>query len=460
MIGRLTYRVVLLLVSSAALVCALLPVGCAPGQSQEEPTPTPIPTPIVPTKPTYEVKRGEVVKEVEFSGRIEPSEQEELFFRTAGYVDSVFVELYDPVTEGQVLAEMVIDDLERELNAGELELERVESNLREAKSSLEYEIRRAQVNLEIAQLELENAKARDPEPLKIQAEADMKRAQIVLREAQEAYNRVAWRNDLEASAEAAALEQATLDYAKAEANYELALQSIAEHPSQVGMLERQVELAQITLDELQEGVNPMLENDVARAESRVRDLEDKIADSQITAPFDGEVFDNYLSEGYAVEAFKVAMMVADPSDLEIRAKPDSMQMQEMEEGMAATITLVNRPGEEIMGHIERLPSIYGSGGRSKGVGDEDETTHITLDETASDADYDVGELVHVTVAVERKDDALWIPPEAVRSFEGRDFVVVQDGEIQRRVDVEVGITGDDRVEIEAGLTEGEIVIAP
>ncbi len=460
MIKRVAYRVVMLVVSAAALGCALLPIGCSLGQSQEEPTPTPIPTPIVPTKPTYEVKRGEVVKEVEFSGRIAPVVQEELFFRTTGYVDTVFVELYDSVSEGQVLAELVIDDLERELSTAKLELERVGSNLKEAKRDLEYDIRKARVSLEITQLELEGAKAKDPEPLRTQAEADLEKARVVLREAQEAYDRVAWRNDLEASSEAAALEQATLDYAKVEASYQLALQVIAEHPSQIAILERQVELAQIALDELEEGVDPALEHEVERARSKVQSLEARIAESQIAAPFDGQVLSSLISEGYSVEAFKEVMLIADPSDLEVRAKPDSMQLQEMEEGMSATMTLVNRPGEEIMGHIELLPSSYGSGGRSKGVGDEDETTHIALDEVASGTGYDVGELIRVTVAVERRDNALWLPPEAVRTFEGRKFVVVRDGEAQRRVDVKIGIRGEDRIEIEAGLTEGEIVVAP
>jgi len=39
-------------------------------------------------------------------------------------------------------------------------------------------------------------------------------------------------------------------------------------------------------------------------------------------------------------------------------------------------------------------------------------------------------------------------------------VVVQDGEVQRRVDVTTGIESTDRVEIEEGLSEGQIVIAP
>jgi multidrug efflux pump subunit AcrA (membrane-fusion protein) len=39
-------------------------------------------------------------------------------------------------------------------------------------------------------------------------------------------------------------------------------------------------------------------------------------------------------------------------------------------------------------------------------------------------------------------------------------VVVQDSDTQRRVDVKIGITSDDRVEILEGLEEGQVVIAP
>ena len=53
---------------------------------------------------------------------------------------------------------------------------------------------------------------------------------------------------------------------------------------------------------------------------------------------------------------------------------------------------------------------------------------------------------------------LWLPPQAIRTFEGRRFVVVQDGDAQLRVDVTIGIESDDRVEIEEGLTEGQTVI--
>ena len=64
----------------------------------------------------------------------------------------------------------------------------------------------------------------------------------------------------------------------------------------------------------------------------------------------------------------------------------------------------------------------------------------------------------MTIVLEEKQDVLWLPPAAIRRFQGRNFVVVQDGVAQRRVDVRIGIESEERVEILEGLTEGQVVI--
>jgi hypothetical protein len=51
----------------------------------------------------------------------------------------------------------------------------------------------------------------------------------------------------------------------------------------------------------------------------------------------------------------------------------------------------------------------------------------------------VGNLASVVITLKRQKDALWLPPKAVRSFEGRRFVVIKDGTHQRRQDVRIGI---------------------
>ena len=94
-------RLVLLVTMAALLLSA-----CAAQPVQEEPTPTPLPTPVIPTKPTYTVQPGEVVRKLEFTGRVVPVIQEDLFFKTSGRVDKVLVKKGDQVKAGQLLANL------------------------------------------------------------------------------------------------------------------------------------------------------------------------------------------------------------------------------------------------------------------------------------------------------------------------------------------------------------------
>jgi hypothetical protein len=55
---------------------------------------------------------------------------------------------------------------------------------------------------------------------------------------------------------------------------------------------------------------------------------------------------------------------------------------------------------------------------------------------------------------------LWIPAGGLRTFQGLDFAIIQDGELQRRVDVRLGVRSPERVEILEGLKEGQLVVGP
>ncbi len=465
MIRRITFSTTLFLILLVFTGCSLLPSSDRRSQAvvqQSGPTPTPIPTPIVPTKPTYKVQSGEVVEKIKFTGRVAPIVEEELFFRTNGWVRNVYIKRDDFVEAGQILADLEIERLERELATQLLELERVRSVLDEAERNLATNIRRAEVEKQIAEIGLEAAQAKDLTPRQEQAAAELERTLIKLDEAQAAYDEIAWRNDRTTADEARNLQQVTLDYVQAKATYDLAMQDISGQKYDIAILERQVELAQIWLDELGYGIDPLLKNDVEQATLSVENLQATIADAQIIAPFNGQILSERLTEGREVTGHSPVAIIGDMSELEISADPSSSQLQELSEGLPVVATLSSRPGEEYTGYIRRLPYPYGGGGRSDGVEEEeDKSTRIRLEGVSfEDIDLELGDLMSIEVILEQKDNVLWLPPQAIRTFEGRKFVVVQDGEIQRRVDVKVGIEGKDRVEIEDGLTEGQTVIAP
>jgi multidrug efflux pump subunit AcrA (membrane-fusion protein) len=472
---------------------------------EEAPTPTPIPTSIVPEKPTYVVQRGKVTKQLEFTGRISPVEEMEFYFKTSGYVKRVLVERGDPVKAGDLLAELEIDDLLKQMAQAEVTLNTAQLRLDEAEKALEHQIAQAKWTLQVAQISLEEAKKANERQI-AEAQRALEVARIQLAQLQEEPDpveiellRLSWeraKNNLwhaqserdgikgnkdnpkyvKDAAEAAVL-QAEIGVREAELRYqqvlqpavtedEIRLQQIEVERAKANLEQLQegvdpllyieVQRAQQELDWLKEGVDPVLVNEVNQAQLALERLQAQVADAQIVAPMDGEVLSLSVYAGRSAEAFKPVIVVADPSATEVSADLSSSQLQEMVEGQEAAVTLRAYPGQTWHGTVRRLPYPYGSGGGTEALAGEDKSTRISLEGDLSG--LQLGDLARVTIVLEEKDDVLWLPPAAIRTFQGRKFVIVQEEDRQRRVDVEIGIESDDRVEIVEGLEEGQIVV--
>lgn len=280
----------------------------------------------------------------------------------------------------------------------------------------------------------------------IAAELELERAQVMLDEAV--------RNlELDRREAQARLERAHIVLQGAERDPNIAR-------SQAAAYQKDVELAQIAVERLGEGVNPLLENDLTRARYAVEKLKQEIAEAQIIAPFDGILLSLSLTPGQAVTGYQPVASVADDSEMEISADLLSNQLQQLAEGMPVTFVLSSRPGQTLHGVIRRLPYPYGRGGSGQTIEEKDKSTRITIEESADVGGYAIGDLVRVTAEVESAEDVLWLPPQAVRNFSGRLFAVLQDGEVQRRVDVRIGVEAGDRVEILEGVEEGQVIVGP
>ena len=109
---------------------------------------------------------------------------------------------------------------------------------------------------------------------------------------------------------------------------------------------------------------------------------------------------------------------------------------------------------KLTGTIRELPSPYGTGASDEGA------IHVALDSPPSASTYQTGDNVTVTVLLASKEGVLWLPPDAIRSAVGRTFVIINSESGPQRVDVEIGLQTRDRVEIIAGLEEGQVVVGP
>jgi multidrug efflux pump subunit AcrA (membrane-fusion protein) len=267
--------------------CTILPTARPRAGMQTDATPTPIPTPIVPNKPIYKVQKGTVVRKLQFTGRIAPTKEKDLCFRASGRVHSLLVKTQDAVKAGQLLRDPENDNVQRDLTSAKLDQARAQSLLEQAKITQQDSIKRAQVQLDIARQSLAITQGQDPTPRKTQAEVALRKAQIEVARAQTDYDTISWRPDKGQLPQSAALEQATLNAKAVQADYDLALQSLTTHAHEMAIAQQQVQLSQLSLDTLQRGVDPMLQNDVEQADLNVKKLEAALTGSQLIAPFDG-----------------------------------------------------------------------------------------------------------------------------------------------------------------------------
>jgi hypothetical protein len=67
----------------------------------------------------------------------------------------------------------------------------------------------------------------------------------------------------------------------------------------------------------------------------------------------------------------------------------------------------------------------------------------------------------MTLLLGEKDEALLLPPSAIREYRGLFFVIVQDGDRRRRVEInKIGLKTSERWEVIADLAEGDQVLGP
>jgi HlyD family secretion protein len=468
-------------------ICAICPIimlvllaACGPSNpGGTAPTPTPFPTPVAVEKPTYTVQRGTVVRTLEFTGRISPVTEQELFFKRSGHVSTVYVARGDQVSAGGLLAELELGDLQNQIAQAQVALETAETTLTNAELDNADTLADSRIALESARIRLEQAQDKNVDSAVNVAYLRLTDAQRNRDDAQAAYDQ-AWdsardwelymteptgdplfpgpslHDKLESERDYTernlAMARTNLGIAQAEYTQSISIRDSYTYDLQ--LLAQEVALAELRVERLERGVDPLLALNVEKAHLAIESLEGQVEDAQLIAPFDGQILSLSIQAGSQAEAFKTALILGDPADLEITANLAAEDLAEMSIGQPAVIRLRSRPGDDLSGAVRQLPYPYSGG--SAGAGDDDKSARISLDEAT--VALELGELATVVIVLEQKDDVLWLPPAAVRTFQGRTFVVIQDGDRQMRVDVRVGIESDERVEIMEGVEEGDVIV--
>ena len=434
-------------------VVAMVLVGCnaIPDPQQEEivPTATPIPTAQAAARTTYTVERGDVRETFIFRGRWLPRDQQQLSFEVQGTVRSVNVRSGDSIQANQVLADLQIDELEDQLIRNQLALDAAIRRLEEGGDNSSNAVVDAQFNLANQNLTLQGQQATLPWASVQNAADAVVAAERQVENALRSYNDTVSRPDSPAASVDNAYEQylsALENLAQRQRSYSDAVASYYNASLGIDRQENSVLQAEINLDRAATGGgDPDLVDAVIEAQIALDRTIEQISQSTLVAPFDGVVIEVTIQPGDNVQAFTTVITIALPEPLEVNATMSFNDTQLLQIGQIGECRDANNPDLEVQCIIRQLPL----SGR-----DVDQTVRVA----ATLPELQQGALVEAEMTLRESNDVLWLPPQAVNEFGNRTFVVIQTEDGERVRDVEIGLRTDDRIEIESGVEEGDIIV--
>lgn len=194
------------------------------------------------------------------------------------------------------------------------------------------------------------------------------------------------------------------------------------------------------------------------------DLEKKIADGTLRAPFAGTIVSMSAQKGATIKAYESLGIISDTSSLVVAASFSKEDLEKISVGMKAKVD-INAAGV-FEGRVKVMPVNTGSNSGNNGNNDGNQPPEkdsidkyliVQLDKWPKDVER--GRQLSVSIVTQRKENAVLIPISALRSIGSRTYVqVIEKDGTKREADVEVGIQTSTDVEILKGLTPGQKVV--
>jgi multidrug efflux pump subunit AcrA (membrane-fusion protein) len=364
------WRTVSLLPLLAAVVII---TGCGRASAPE-------PTPLISAQePLEESSRGGFSgSSVTASGEVVAAREARMGFAISGQVETVEVEVGDEVRQGESLVALESSSLEAGVAQAEAGLAAVQAQLAELEAGPRAEeLAAAQAAYDGAVAQYRKLEAGPSDEEQRMALSALRKAEAALVHAQAAYDEIVWLEEVAEMPQTLALQQATLDYESALANYQLVTRGAL--PEDLAVAWASVESAKAQVDMLRAGATSeqlaAAEAAVAQAEAALDNARATLEQAALVAPFDGTVAELQVSPAQVVMPGQVVLTLADMHHL--RAQTTDLSERDVARvlgGQAATV-FVEALGVDVTGRVARISPLASTLG-----GDVVYTVVVDLDE--------------------------------------------------------------------------------
>lgn len=377
---------------------------------------------------TVTLARGEIERRITAAGPVQPLRAVEVKSRASGEVLDLPFDAGQPVTQGTTVATIDPREEIEKVRLAEADERSARANLAKARVQREAEALRVEAELRRVRAVLERG---DADLLRTRRELDRQRQ---------------LRGEDLTSAQALDAARAAFEVAQAARRAAAA----------------EVELAEVSRRRLETMAQDVVlaEAQQTRAEVALARARERLQDTRIPARMDGVVLERKVEVGQIIASGisnvgggTTLMVLADVSRLFVKAMVDEADIGRVHEGLAARVRCDAFPDQVFEGRVEWVAPL--------GVTENDVTAFEVLVEVLGEGVQRLrpGMTATCEFVAERRDDTLFVPPNALRQAEGIYYlnVLTEAGPPPRWEPraVEVGLRNQDRVEVRGeGLRAG------
>ncbi len=386
---------------------------------------------------------GNLTNSVSASGSLVLPNTDGLTFGGAGTAQEVNVQAGDSVKKGDVLAKLdnaSILSLQESVTSAQIVLQDAQDALQNALTQGVADAQRAVVE---AQQQLSNAQTQGP--------LNIANAQYAVNNAQETYNN-SLTQFMSGKITAQELDNARTQLEMANLNLEIAQQDAN---STVANAQDNLTAAEQALANTGPGSLDvqLKQQQVASAQAALDNAEAALGNATLVAPFDGIVSAVNISAGQTVSAGTVAIQIVDPSNVQVSATVDEIDVPQVKVGQKATISLDALPNDTFSGVVSTI-SILGNS--QSGVVSYPVTINLT---DPSGVSLRQGMSATATIITQEIDNVLLVPSAAISGASSNNPTVrvFVNGVVEVR-QVKVGQSNGTYTQIMSGLNAGDEVV--
>lgn len=205
-----------------------------------------------------------------------------------------------------------------------------------------------------------------------------------------------------------------------------------------------------------------------RQEDKLTKIEDQIQKAKIYAPVDGLVIYatsaerggfrgniQPLDEGQEVRERQELIYLPTAASAKAEVDIHESSLQRIRPGLPAIITVDALPGKKFYGKVAHIAPLPDAQSMWMNPDLKVYNTDIYLDN--NDDSLRTGMSCQAEIIIERYDDAVYVPVQAVLRVGGETTVYVSNGKMLEPRKVEIGLDNNRMIRIISGLKEGEIV---